>query len=109
MSFTAIKPEEIQDINDFKVIDVRSEQEFHGELGHISTALLAPLPGILKAALQWQKDQKILLVCRSGRRSQVACLQLSLFGFADLYNLTGGMLAWNAYTQNENDSEGRTC
>jgi rhodanese-related sulfurtransferase len=40
------------------------------------------------------KDQTVYIYCRSGNRSGQACLMLALYGFTDVINVTGGMLAW---------------
>jgi rhodanese-related sulfurtransferase len=40
------------------------------------------------------KDQEVICYCRSGNRSGQACMILETAGFANVKNLTGGMLAW---------------
>ena len=40
------------------------------------------------------KDEEVILYCRSGRRSMMACMVLDTLGFKDTYNLEGGILAW---------------
>lgn len=40
------------------------------------------------------KNEEIIVYCRSGNRSGQAALMLETFGFTDVKNLTGGMLAW---------------
>lgn len=72
------------------VVDVREESEY--EAGHIARAILNPLGSI--DALDLDKDQQIVLVCRSGRRSASAYEQLTARGYRNLLNLDGGMLAW---------------
>ena len=41
------------------------------------------------------KDEEIIIHCRSGQRSLVACLFLETLGFKHTKNLTGGILAWH--------------
>lgn len=40
------------------------------------------------------KDQEVIVYCRSGQRSAVACLFLETLGFKNTKNLAGGILAW---------------
>jgi rhodanese-related sulfurtransferase len=40
------------------------------------------------------KNEEVIVYCRSGNRSGQAALMLETFGFTDVKNLTGGMLAW---------------
>lgn len=42
------------------------------------------------------KNSKIILYCRSGRMSQEAAQALTKLGYTNVYNLTGGMLQWEA-------------
>lgn len=76
-----------------RIIDVREPAEFDGELGHLERAELVPLAGLLSQASRWNRDDEIVLVCRSGRRSAHAAAQLAQLGFRRVFNLTGGMLA----------------
>src|SRR5689334_22946639 len=40
------------------------------------------------------KDEEVIVYCRSGRRSQLACMVLDQLGFRETYNVEGGILAW---------------
>lgn len=40
------------------------------------------------------KDQELIVYCRSGNRSQQACMFLEQCGFTNTYNLAGGMNEW---------------
>lgn len=40
------------------------------------------------------KEEEVIVQCRSGKRSMMACLVLDQLGFKDTYNLEGGLLAW---------------
>jgi rhodanese-related sulfurtransferase len=80
---------------DALVIDVREQSEWAD--GHIGKAKHIPL-GQLKnklAELEKFKDKPIVAVCRSGQRSGSACSTLKKAGFEKLYNLAGGMIAWD--------------
>jgi rhodanese-related sulfurtransferase len=77
---------------DFQLIDVREDFEY--EMSNLGGVLI-PLGGILIEAEQIAKDKPVIIQCRSGKRSAAAIAQLEQqFGFTNLYNLKGGMLAW---------------
>lgn len=42
------------------------------------------------------KDEEVICYCRSGNRSQMACLMLEHLGFKNTVNVAGGMLDWTA-------------
>jgi sulfur dioxygenase len=79
-----------------QVIDVREPDELVGPLGRIAEAQSAPLATVPQALAGWDKDALTLLVCRSGGRSGRAAELLAKAGFARVFNMQGGMLAWNA-------------
>jgi len=79
----------------FRVIDVREPHEYHGELSHIPGAELVPLDTVPQAADAWDRDEPLLMICRSGARSGRAAEFLKLQGFKAVHNMVGGMLRWN--------------
>ena len=77
---------------DFQLVDVREDFEY--EVSNLGGVLI-PLGGILIEADQISKDKPVVVMCRSGRRSAAAIMQLEQqFGFGNLSNLQGGILAW---------------
>lgn len=79
---------------DALVLDVREQSEWAD--GHIGKAKHIPL-GQLKTRLtelEKYKDKPIVVVCRSGNRSGSACGTMKKAGFEKMYNLSGGMMAW---------------
>src|SRR5215203_998791 len=40
------------------------------------------------------KDEEVIIYCRSGRRSMMACMMLDQMGFTNTFNVTGGILEW---------------
>lgn len=76
------------------LVDVREEREYRS--GHISQARLLPLPKLVEEGLDLPHGVPIVFVCRSGRRSMHASYILQDMGYSDVYNLRGGMLAWEA-------------
>lgn len=79
-----------------RLIDVREVHEFDGELGHVPNAELVPLGTLGEVAASWSREEPLVMVCRSGARSDRATLKLESMGFRKVANLTGGMLGWNA-------------
>lgn len=81
---------------DALVLDVRPAADF--AQGHIINALNLPMNGFKKqiGTLQKHKERTILVTCRSGSQSAMACQQLRKEGFADVSNLRGGILAWQS-------------
>ena len=84
----------ILDENTF-VLDVRTEEEFYGPLGHIEGATLIPIDELSSRMneLNKVKDKNIYVVCRSGNRSNVGKNILRENSFHAI-NVDGGMLAW---------------
>ena len=40
------------------------------------------------------KEEEVIIYCRSGRRSMMACMMLDQMGFTNTFNVTGGILEW---------------
>lgn len=83
-----------QKIDDEKafMVDVREPVEWRE--AHIAGATLVPL-GTLSSRLEsLPRDRDLLLICRSGNRSNVAQGMLARAGFTRAFNVEGGMLAW---------------
>lgn len=77
---------------DFQLIDVREPYEYDdANLG----GDLIPLGNIRNAQAQISKDKPVVVHCRSGARSAAAIKELEVrFGYTNLANLKGGILAW---------------
>lgn len=77
---------------DFQLIDVREEYEF--DSANLS-GLLIPMGSIIDNVDQISREKMVVLHCKSGGRSGTAVKYLQEnFGFDNLYNLKGGILAW---------------
>lgn len=78
------------------VVDVRPTADF--AQGHIINALNIPMNGFKNqiGTLQKFKEGPLLVSCRSGSQSSIACNQLRKEGFQKAFNLRGGILAWQA-------------
>ena len=81
--------------NNAVIIDVRENLEFHEE--RIESAKNIPCSEISLETISppAYKNKKIVMQCRSGKRSALACYDLQDFDPSlELYNLDGGILAW---------------
>ena len=89
--------------NDILIVDVREEEEYAES--HIKGAVLLPL-SVLKsieaenaaAEIIPDKGSKVLIYCRSGRRSKEASKILSDLGYENIYEF-GGILTWQYETE----------
>jgi rhodanese-related sulfurtransferase len=79
------------------VLDVRTEEEYFGPLGHIDGAILIPINEleIRIEELKEFQDETIYVVCRSGNRSNFG-KDLLIENSFNAVNVDGGMLAWKA-------------
>jgi sulfur-carrier protein adenylyltransferase/sulfurtransferase len=77
----------------FKLIDVREPFEY--EIARIHGARLIPLGEITEHLDELKRDQPIVVHCHSGQRSAQAVQLLQQSGFANVYNLEGGIDAWS--------------
>jgi molybdopterin/thiamine biosynthesis adenylyltransferase/rhodanese-related sulfurtransferase len=77
---------------DFQLIDVREPYEY--EIANLHGELI-PLAEVETAIDKIASDKNVVLHCRSGVRSAKAIAALEKkYGFKNLYNLKGGILAW---------------
>ncbi len=76
----------------FQLIDVR--EPYEREIASLGGELI-PLAEIMDNADKVLRDKKVVVYCRSGKRSASAVQALEqLHGFENLYNLEGGILAY---------------
>ena len=78
---------------DYVIVDARTEEEYNE--GHIEGAILIPEYEIGERAPKElpQKDQLILVYCRSGRRSKIASQALADLGYTNVKEF-GGIIDW---------------
>ena len=94
MQITAKEAKNIMDNEtDYIILDVRTEEEF--DEGHIDGAILIPDYEITEKAedILTNKDQLILVYCRSGRRSKLAADSLVTLGYTNIKEF-GGIIDW---------------
>ena len=76
----------------FAIVDVREEFEY--DIARIEGSKLIPLGELPERLDELQKDEEIILLCKSGTRSAHAAQLLRAAGFARAYSLEGGVDAW---------------
>lgn len=78
---------------DFQLIDVREQYEY--EICNLGGELI-PVTSIPSALDKISKDKPVIIHCRSGGRSSAVVNALEQqYGFSNLYNLKGGIMAWS--------------
>ncbi len=78
------------------LLDVREDKEYQD--GHILDSIHIPLGKLAGRLdeLEALKSKPLVIGCRSGHRSATACAQLRKQGFEKVYNLKGGVMAWQS-------------
>jgi len=93
--YIRITPEEalLMMSDDVIILDVRTEEEYNS--GHIQNAILIPHGEIRERAESElpDKNQVILVYCRSGARSETAARALIDMGYTNVYDF-GGIINW---------------
>lgn len=94
--------EMIEKGDDIFVLDVRTPDEFNSS--HIKGATLIPVSNafgsnlsqdsLLKVRIDEVPKKKVLIYCRTGRRSGTAGTMLVNAGYSQVYNMIGGITAW---------------
>lgn len=76
------------------MVDVREDSEY--TTGHVQDSIHIPLGKLRERVgeLEAYKGRPVVVGCRSGHRSASACAMLRKQGFEKVYNLRGGILAW---------------
>ena len=76
------------------ILDVREPDEWQAV--HIPGATLIPLGQLATRVNEVPRDQAIVVVCRSGNRSQVGRDILLAAGFTQVTSMAGGLTQWQA-------------
>ncbi len=79
--------------DDYIIVDARDQYEY--DEGHIKDAIVIPYTDIEDLAEQKlpNKEQLILVYCRSGRRSKIAAQSLADMGYTNVKEF-GGIIDW---------------
>lgn len=74
------------------VVDVRERDEF--AMLRVPGAVLVPMSELAEGLDRVPRDRPLLVMCASGKRSLIVAQHLMRNGFADVANVTGGIVAW---------------
>jgi rhodanese-related sulfurtransferase/TusA-related sulfurtransferase len=85
------------------IIDVREAAEY--AFNHIPSAISIPLGELEDRINEFNKQEEIIVVCRTGNRSDLAAQKLSDNGFANVINVVPGMIGWNGKTTGINNNK----
>ena len=99
MNITAQEAKELMDTQTgYIILDTRTQEEY--DQGHIPGAILIPYDEVLEKAegILTEKDQLILVYCRSGRRSKIAADDLVKLGYTNIREF-GGIIDWPYETE----------
>lgn len=77
---------------DFQLIDVREEMEF--DTCNIEGELI-PMGTVMDNLDKISRDKKVVVHCKSGKRSATIVQVLEMQGYTNVYNLRGGIMAWS--------------
>lgn len=76
----------------YQILDVRQPREY--EQGHLAGALLMPVKEVTTRIAELDRNKPLLVYCHLGMRSKAACQLLLAEGFREVYNMSGGIVAW---------------
>jgi len=84
------------------ILDVRSEGEYN-RAHVVSSDLQIDHESVLSMTDSIPQDREVLVLCRSGMRSKIAAMILMRAGYdgSSLYNLEGGIIAWQSTAPDE--------
>ncbi|WP_442872230.1 rhodanese-like domain-containing protein [Agathobaculum sp.] len=90
---TAEEAKKMMDEGGVTIVDVRTEEEYRE--GHVQDAILVPNETISTEPPEAlpDKDAKLLVYCRSGRRSKDASDKLVDMGYQNVFDF-GGIIDW---------------
>lgn len=100
----------IKENSDIKFIDVRNPDEYRNR--HLSNSTLIPLDTLsseIKSVPDLNKNDEIIVYCRSGNRSLRAQSILTSMGYTNVKSMAGGINAWTQLGYNVCLGKALTC
>ncbi|OGQ99557.1 MAG: hypothetical protein A2521_01685 [Deltaproteobacteria bacterium RIFOXYD12_FULL_57_12] len=76
----------------YQLLDVRQPKEY--EAAHLPAAIFIPLAELPGRLAELDKEKPVIAYCAIGGRSRAASQLLAAQGFQEVFNLAGGIKAW---------------
>lgn len=83
-----------ENLGRIRIVDVRSVEECRGPMGTIPTSEIVPLEQLEVLSRDWDREEPLVISCRSGARSGHAAVYLERMGFKAVASMAGGILDW---------------
>ncbi len=95
--YKELTPQEVTQLmnqQDALVLDIRETHEYNG--GHILDSVHIPQSAVEKrlGEIEAYRERPVIVNCKTGTRATGVCGKLVKNGFAEVYNLKGGMAEW---------------
>ena len=95
--YASIAPDELAGIlNDKDFFFVNTHIPYEGEIAQTDAFIAYDQMEQSLSQLPADRKAKIVLYCRSGRMSAIAAESLTRLGFTNVWDLEGGMIAWES-------------
>ncbi|NUU79737.1 rhodanese-like domain-containing protein [Paenibacillus xylanilyticus] len=88
--------EQLKQGKDLMMLDVRESAEWVE--GHVEGAVHIPLGQLMQRYFELDESQEVIIMCRSGNRSGLACELLHEKGYK-VVNMTGGLSEWSDFNK----------
>ncbi|PYY25950.1 rhodanese-like domain-containing protein [Paenibacillus illinoisensis] len=88
--------EQLKQGKDLMMLDVRESAEWVE--GHVEGAVHIPLGQLMQRYIELDESQEVIIMCRSGNRSGLACELLHEKGYK-VINMTGGLSEWSDFNK----------
>jgi len=92
--------EKLESDQSVRLLDVRESAEY--AFGHIPGAVNIPLGELESRISEVDRKKEVLVICRTGNRSDMACQQLTEKGFTNVKNVVPGMSKWEGKLEKNN-------
>lgn len=107
-----VKIEQWNELNSFNkdeifLIDARTREEY--EFGNIKGSVNIPVDEIRGRLVEIPKDKKIIIYCAVGLRGYLASRILMQYGYANVYNLSGGYKTYSCVMEDSSNLDNVAC